>query len=287
MAKKKVGVIAECVCDLPNEIIKEYDIDIVYFLVQTDTGEFTDTDEITAENIIKYLEAGGVKSLSSAPSSEVYVEAFKKKLEKYEEVVLPTISSHISNSYRFAMEAADQLEEQGRHVHVFDTGHLSTGLWNMVIRAGQLAKDGADVDTIVAELSDMKNRVSTSFITMNVDYLYRNGRVTKAVKSLCGALNAHPVLELKNGYMAVQYIEFGDYDKACMRYVRRQLKNSQNIDKTRAFITHANLPARKVEMIEKQVNKCCKFEELTVTAASATISCNCGPNAVGVLFVRN
>lgn len=287
MEKKKVGIIAECVCDLPRSIIEEYDIDIVYFLVQTDSGVFTDTDEITAENIIGYMEAGGKKSKSSAPSVEVYIDAFKKKLKKYEEIFLPTIASSISDSYANAVKAVKRMGDEGKHIHIFDTGHLSTGLGHMVIYAAQLAKMGESVEKIIAVLSDLQNRVSTSFITMNVNYLYRNGLVNKTVMKLCGAFNAHPVLAMKNGKLTAKYIEFGNYEKSYARYIRQQLKNKSSIDKTRAFITYAGVPSKSIEAIKNQVGKLGDFREIIVTKASATISSNCGPGSVGVLFIRN
>lgn len=287
MAKKKVGVIAECVCDLPHSIIDEYDIDIVYFLVQTDSGVFTDTDEITAENIIGYMAAGGGKTKSSAPSAEVYVQAFKRKLKNYEEVFLPTISSSISDSYANATKAVKEMGDEGKHVHIFDTGHLSTGLGHMVICAAQLAKAGEDAEKITAELSDLRDRVSTSFITMNADYLYRNGLVNKTVKQLCTALNAHPVLAMKNGNITAESIEFGDYERSCMHYIKRKLKKSGNIDKTRAFITHVGVPTKNVEQIKGHAAKLAGFREITVTNASATISSNCGPGTIGILFIKN
>lgn len=287
MAKKKVGVIAECVCDLPHSIISEYDIDIVYFLIQTDTGVFTDTDEITAENMIGYMEAGGKKSKSSAPSVEVYIQAFKRKLENYEEVFLPTIGSAISDSYANATKAAGEMGDEGKHVHIFDTGHLSTGLGHMVICAAQLAKSGEGTEKITAALSDLQGRVSTSFITRNTDYLYRNGLVSKTVKKLCGAFSAHPVLAMKNGNLTAETIKFGNYGKSCMRYIRRQLRKSVNIDKTRAFITYAGVPSKHIEQIKEQVAKLGGFQEIIVTKASATVSSNCGPGTVGILFIRN
>lgn len=286
MAKKKVGVIAECVCDLPHSIISEYDIDIVYFLVQTDTGIFTDTDEITAENIIGYLETGGKKSISSAPSVEVYIQAFKRKLKNYEEVILPTIGSAISDSYTNAAKAAREMGDEGKHVHIFDTGHLSTGLGHMVICAAQLAKSGEGTEKIMAALSDLQGRVSTSFITRNTDYLYRNGLINKTMKRLCGAFHAHPILAMKNGSLKVESIQFGDYGRSCMGYIRRQLKDSANIDKARVFITYAGIASQKKEQIKKLVAKIGGFREIIVTKASASVSGNCGPGTVGILFIR-
>ncbi len=285
MAKRKVGVIAECVCDLPYGLIEEYDIDIVYFLVQTDTGVFTDTDEITTENIISYLEAGGTKSRSSAPSAEVYIQAFRKKLERYEDVILPTISSKISESFRHATEAVKAMGGEGKHIHIIDTGHLSTGLGHMVIRAAQLAKQGSDAEKIIADLADMRGKVSTSFIAPNVDYLYRNGLVNKTVMKLCGMFGAHPILEMKNGEIRARTIKFGNYEKACLRYIGEQLEDNDKIDKTLAFITHVHLSAKDIEILKNQINKICRFKEILVTDASATISSNCGPGTVGVLFV--
>lgn len=286
MAKKKVGVIAECVCDLPRSIIEKYDIDIVYFLVKTDSGVFTDTDEITSENIIGYMEAGGKMSKSSAPSAEVYVQAFREKLKNYEEVFLPTISSSISNSYANAVEAVKEMGDEGKHVHIFNTGHLSTGLGHIVIRAAELAKAGESAEKITDALSYLRDRVSTSFITMNVDYLYRNGLVSQTVKQLCGAFNAHPVLAMKNGVLTAEAIKFGNYRKACLRYIRHKLRNSGAIDKTRLFITHSGLSSKIIDEIKSEINKLCSFEEIIVIKASATVSSNCGPGSVGVLFIR-
>lgn len=286
MAEKKVGIIAECVCDLPRSIIEEYDIDIVYFLIQTDSGVFTDTDEITADNILEYMDSGGKKSKSSAPSVEVYVKVFGEKLKQYEEVFLPTISSGISDSYENAVQAVKEMGDAGKNVHVFDTGHLSTGLGHMVIRAAELAWEGKNAKTITAELDRMKNRVSTSFIAVDVSYLYRNGKISKKVKDLCELFNAHPVLTMKNGKLAPESIKFGNNQKAYIRYIRKKLRNSDKIDKTRLFITHAGLPSKSIEAIKSEINKLCSFEEITVTKASATVSSNCGPGTVGVLFVK-
>lgn len=286
MAEQKVGLIAECVCDLPRSIIEKFDIDIVYFLIQTDSGVFTDTDEITADNILEYLDSGGKLSKSSAPSVEVYVKTFGDKLKKFEEVFLPTISSGISDSYENAMKAVKEMGEAGKRIHVFDTGHLSTGLGHMVIRAAELAREGKSAEEITAELSDLKNRVSTSFITMDVNYLYRNGRTSKKVRDLCGSLNAHPVLAMKNGKLTAESIKFGNNKRAYIRYIRQKLRNSKSIDKTRLFITHAGLPSKSIEAIKSEIDKLCSFDEITVTKASATVSSNCGPGTVGVLFVK-
>lgn len=287
MNDKKVGIIAECVCDLPKNIIHEYNIDIVCHLIETDNGVFTDTEEVTAENILQYMTEGGGKSRSSAPPPEAYEAAFRKKLLEYDEVILVSISSGISFSCDNARKAVEALGEEGKRVYVFDSRHLSTGLGHMVIKAAQLAKAGFNADKIIAELEDMRERVCTTFITENADFLCRNGLVPDSVRKVSSAFSIHPILKMKNGKIVLKGIEIGNYTRAAARYIRRTLKNSKIIDKKRVFITYAGCTVKTVNMIKREIEGCCSFEELFVTKASATISSNCGPNTFGVLFVKS
>ncbi|MGN1105877.1 MAG: DegV family protein [Huintestinicola sp.] len=286
MDDKKVGIIAECVCDLPKNILHEFNIDIVCHLIETDSGVFTDTEEITAENVIQYMVEGGGKSRSTAPPVEAYEAAFRKKLKAFEEVILVSISSGISLSCENARKAVEAMGDEGRRIHVFDSCHLSTGLGHMVVKAAQLAKAGFTADKIIAELEIMKEKVSTTFITENADFLCRNGLVPDSVRRMCSSFSIHPVLEMKKGSIVLKGIEIGDYSSAATRYIRKTLKNTKKIDKKRVFITCAGCSVKTVNMIKSEIEACCDFEEIFVTKASATISSNCGPNTFGVLYVK-
>ncbi|MGN0696673.1 MAG: DegV family protein [Oscillospiraceae bacterium] len=285
LEKKKVGILTECVCDLPKSTLRNWGVDILYFLVETESGVFTDTDEITAENVISHMEEGG-KTKSAPPPPEVYRKAFEKNLNRYDEVIHVAISSKISHSCETAEKAVRLMGENGKRVHIFDSEHLSTGMGFLVMRAAELANQGCSAEQILSELSELKTRVFTSFLAQNADYLHRNGLVSDTVKKLCTALKIHPVLAMKNGDLRLKSIIIGSYESACRYYVKQTLKGGKNIDKKSAFITHASCSVKMLRQITEEVNNNCKFDELTVTDASATISSNCGPGTFGVLFVR-
>lgn len=287
MAEKKVGIVTDCGCDLPKNILSEYDVGILYFIIETETGVFSDTDEITAENIISYMEGGGEKALSSAPSVDVYRKTFEEYLKKYDEIIHIAISSTLSNSFERGNQAKKEMGEKGERVHIFDSGHLSTGMGFLVIRAGELAGFGFDAGKILADLSELKERISTTFMAKNADYLYRKGLVSSRVKIVCSALNIHPVLEMKKGKLVLKGIKIGDYERAINSYIRGQLRKSGRIDKNRCFITHVGCSIRMINDIKKEIVSRCSFKELSVTKASATISSNCGPETFGLLFVNS
>lgn len=286
MSDRKVGVVAECVCDLPRSMLDDLDIQIVYFLIKTDSGVFTDTNEITAENIWEYMRRTGKCPVSSAPGPEVYQDIFTQSLKKYDEVILVAISSGISASCDNAAKAVCNMGEDGKRVHIFDSGHLSTGLGHLVIKAAQMAADGETAAKILSELGELKNRISTSFVVDSVECLYRNKRISEQVKKFCDRFHLHPVLAMKNGVLTLKGVIFGDFEKACVRYVARELKHPDRIDRKRLFLTHAYCAARIREKLKEEIMKRCPIEELIVTEASATISSNCGMNAFGVLYVK-
>ena len=282
---KKIGISTDCVCDLPEEFFKLHGIEIVYFYITTETGRFRDGFEISSGNIIEYLESGGKKAETNAPEPEEYERFFEKNLQKYDEIVHISITSRVSNSCRNAEAALEKMGEKGKRVHVVDSCHLSTGMGHMVIRAVELRDEGKSAVEIADEVYRMKDRVSSTFITMDADYLYRNGKTSKFVSKLCTTFRLHPVLTLKDGRITLKTIKIGRYDKAMLRYVRGELRMNRKINKKRLFITYAGCSIKTVSEMRAEVERLCRFDEIIVTKASATVSSNCGPGTLGVLFV--
>ncbi len=285
--KKKIGITTDCVCDLPDEYLQHSDVSIIYFYINTDNGRFRDGSEITSANVLEYLENGGKKAVTAAPSVQEYTDFFKENLERFDEIIHITISSRISKSYLNSTNAAKQMDENGKRIHIVDSKHLSTGIGFVVIKAVEMQQTGADTEEIKSALNTLIPNISTTFITLNADYLYLNGRVNKTVKTLCSLFNIHPVLTMKNGEIALKNVRIGNYERAFLRYIKGELKNPDKINPHKVFITHAGCTVKDTELIKQIVGACCNFEELLITKASATISGNCGARTFGILYVNN
>lgn len=279
----KVCITSDCTCDLSEELLDKYGVEVIYFYISTDRGCFKDRMEMTSTNVVEYFENGGQRISTAAPSVSEYVDLFERALRKDGELIHITISSQLSMSYENAVAAAAHFNGK---VHVFDSQHLSTGIAHMVIEAVGMANEGKTKNEIVEALEKLRDKVSTSFIAYNADYLHRTGRVSNHVKNICTAFQIHPILDVKNGNMVLKSIMIGDYETAVLRYVRSQLKKGAGIKKDRLFITYSTLPLKLVMKMKEQAYKCCPFDEILETKASATITSNCGANTVGVLFLR-
>lgn len=284
---KKIGITTDCVCDLPEEYLEINDVGVAYFYITTSTGRFCDGSEIDSANIIEYLETGGEKAVTTEPDAHKYKDIFENYLKKYDEIIHICISSYTSISYQNALAALDLMGDKSKCVHIIDSHHLSTGMGHMIIKAVEMRDKGSSAEEIIAEMAVLKKKISTSFITMNADYLYRNGRVSKTVRDISVLFRLYPVLTMKNGKMTLKSIQIGNYEKSVTQYIKSELRHNKKIDKRRLFITHAGCKVKMIAEVKAKIEKLCKFDEVIVTTASATVSGNCGPGALGVLFIKN
>ena len=282
---KRIGISTDCMCDLPSDYLKANGVDVMQFYIHTATGRFRNESEITSENILEYLEAGNVIVKSNVPEPEECKAYFEEILTRYDEVVHITTSAKVGLSHPNAKAGLALMGENAKRVALINSGGISTGLGHMVLLAVTLRDSGKSVAEITEACDRMRNKISSSFIVPNADYLHRMGYASQGVKDLCNILKIHPVLCTRNGKLSVKSFRVGSYEKAVMRYVRSELKHSERIDKKQLFITHAGCPIKILSWIKKEVPNLCSFDDVTVTRASAVISSCCGPETVGLLFI--
>ena len=283
---KRIGISTDCVCDLPEDYLRENDVDVMHFYITTDTGKFRDGYGVTSENLLEYLEEGGAKAETNPPAPEEYRAFFEHQLERCDELIHVALSSHVGLSCNHARAAAQAMGEDQQRVTVVDSENLSTGLGHIVMKAVELRDEGLPAAEIVKVIQQMKYQISTTFITRSADYLASNGRMGQGVRKLCEVLRLHPVLMMKNGRLTLQTLRAGNYEKAVMRYARSVLNRGGRVDRKRLFITHAGCTVKLIAQIRAEAERQRRFDDVIVTRASATISGNCGPGMVGVILMR-
>ena len=280
--RKKIQITTDCVCDLPKEFLDHYDIRTMYCYVHTDKGRFCDINEITSDNLLEYLATDEGKAKSQSASVEEFETFFSNALGVGEKVIHVTTAQKVGNGYKVAMAAAQGFD----NVIVVDSGHLSSGLGLMVMRAAHLVSRGLTVDEIVKDLEVMKNKIATSFIVPSAESLYRNGKISNNVKRICEVFNLHPVIYLKKSKFSFAGVKCGSMKTAYTDYIRQNFKGKKNIDTRLLFITYAGCSSKQLKEFKEEVLKYQKFERIEFQKASATISSNCGLGAMGVLYIK-
>ena len=278
----KVIIASDSTSDLSKELIAKYNISIIPLSVNFGDEKFTDGVDIDPEYIYKRYQETKELPKTSAANLDEFIEFFKKLTADGSEVVVFTISSEMSSTFNNARLAA---EEVG-NVYVVDSRNLSTGSGLLVLNACELANDGYSAKDIAEKSRELTKFIDASFVIDSLEFLYKGGRCSGLAAFGANLLSLKPCINVKGGKMGVGKKYRGKYDVTLEQYIKERLATLDDIDSKRVFVTHAGCSDDIVNKCVAAVKKYGKFEEVLVTRAGCTVSCHCGRNTLGVLFVR-
>lgn len=279
----KVKIISDSTCDLSKELIEKYNISIVPLYVVMNDKTMRDGLEVTPEDIYEYVDKNGKLPSTSAVNIEDYIEIFKYWHEQGYEIVHFDISSEFSSTYRNACMAA---EEVGG-VYVVDSRNLSTGQGLVVMHGAEMAQSGKSAKEIFEECTALTSKIEASFVVDSIDYLYKGGRCSALAAFGANLLKLKPCIEVKDGKMSPGKKYRGNISRVMLNYVEERLKGRNDIDKSRIFITHTKCSDEDVKAVKQKILEICPdFKEILETTAGCTVTTHCGPNTLGILFIR-
>ena len=280
--KRKIAITADCICDLPKDLLEHFHIRLMYCYVHTRDGRFCDVFELSSDSLLTYLQKDGNHSHSSTADPSEYEYFFAETLKEAEHVIHITATADLSGAYPNATQAAKTFD----NVTVIDSAHISSGHGLMVLCAARLAEEGYGVDEICEALDEYRERVFSNFLVPSTATLYRNGKVSGAVHRLCTVLNLHPVLSMSRNKLKLWCIESGNMHRAVRQYVKKLFEHSRQIDTSVLFVTYAGCSVKQIDEIVGIVEKYIHFDQVILQKASATVSSNCGVGTFGLMFVR-
>ena len=237
---------------------------------------------VQADDLYDYVEKTGSLPKTCAISLGDYQEEFSKWVKEGYEVVHINLSDKLSTSHQSACIAA---EEVG-NVYVVDSKSLSTGSGHLVLLACQMAQQGMSGAEIARELEVLREKVDASFIIQTLQYLHKGGRCSGVAVFGANLMKIRPEIVLEEGSMHVGKKYRGSMEKTVLDYVRGRLEGRTDVDTRRLIITHSGVPEALLEQVRKLSTQLQPFREVLITRAGSTISCHCGPNCLGVLFLK-
>ena len=218
---------------------------------------------------------------TAAVSIADYLDFFGEELKDHDQIVHFTISSDMSACFQNACDAAQEFP--GR-VFVVDSRNLSTGIGHLVIDGALLAREGKSGEEIKAILDERREKLNVSFVIDTLDYLRKGGRCSTVAALGANLLKLKPCIEVHEGKMSVAKKYRGTLAKAIESYVTDRIKDHDDFDTKRVFITDSGVDMEIVETVEKLLREYGGFEEIHHTLAGSTISGHCGPGCLGILY---
>jgi len=278
----KIVITCDSTADLTNELYAKYQATVVPMGVNLGDDFRRDGLDISISDIFEYVSASGQLPKTSAVSVGEYDDVFRPLVEQGCEVIHVSLSSSLSSSYQNARLAAEELG----HVYVVDSKNLSTGIGHLVLLARELADSDMTAPEIAAALEELREKLDVSFVLQTLEYLHKGGRCSGVAAFGANLMKLRPEIEVVGGKMQVGRKYRGNMEKTVLAYIRGRLEGRDDIRMDRIFVTHSGCPQDIVDKAVALVKELHPFEEVLVTTAGSTITSHCGPDCLGVLFLR-
>lgn len=201
-------------------------------------GELYDEEvNITASEF--YDKVRGAKELpkTTQPPIGKFVELFEGLAKDYDEVVSIHLSSGISGTYQGAIQAGNMVE--GIDVHAFDSEISCAVQGFYVLKAGEMAQQGATAAEIIAELNAMKPSIRAYFIVEDLKHLQRGGRLSSGAALIGGLLQVKPILHFVDKVI-VPFEKIRTRKKAMKRVEDLFAEDVAKYEQVDAAVIHAN-----------------------------------------------
>jgi len=279
---RNVVITCDSTCDLTRELYEKYDAHVISMGVTLGDDFRRDGLNVTNQDIFDYVASCGQLPKTSAVSVGEYEEVFSKFVSQGNQVIHINLSSELSASHQNARLAAQMVGD----VFVVDSRSLSTGMGHLVMLARELLNADLTAEEVVNALEELKQKLDVSFVLQTLEYLHKGGRCSGVAAFGANLMKLRPEIEVCGGKMQVGRKYRGSMEKTILAYIRGRLEGREDLRLDRIFITHSGCPQEIVEKAEALVRELHPFQEVIVTTAGSTITSHCGPDCLGVLFLK-
>lgn len=190
---KDFVIMADATSDLGEELQKQYDIVVVptHILLPggKDIPSFHEWKEFSREQFYNDLKANPDGYSTAPPNIAEFSAVFETYAAKGAAVLLLTISSGISGTYDFALQAQKEVLEKypDAQIRCIDSQRFGPSCGLLAISASRMRKEGRSFEEVCAYIEGNKNRLHQAGWLDDLSFVAKRGRMTHA-KAFFGTL---------------------------------------------------------------------------------------------------
>lgn len=270
-----IKIVTDSSITIEPEVVEEYGITIVPLSVMVDGVLYSDS-ELGEGDFLRLMQSSKNLPKTSQPPVGVFAEIFEDLALDGSHIV----SIHMSHALSGTVEAARQgATLSGADVTVIDSGFTDQAMKFQVVEAAKLAKEGADLDTVLARIEEVKEKTELYIGVSTLENLVKGGRIGRVTGLLSSLLNIRVVMEMKDHQL--EPIVKGRGNKTFKKWLDELVEKLSHSKVAEIGISYAGTPEWANEMkaqLQSLVEKA-----IPVLETGSIIQTHTGENAFAVL----
>lgn len=279
----KVAIVTDSSPNIPENIVKENNINVVPLTVIWGDENFYDGVDITPTEFYQRLEKAKVMPSTSQPSVADFEVLFRSLHEDGYDILAILISEDLSGTVSSATQAKKMLPEA--NIEIVNSRTLAMALGFIVLAAARAANQGANIAECKRLAENYINKVGVIFVLDTLEFLHRGGRIGTAKRFMGTLLNVKPVLAVEDG-LIVPLDSVRTQKKALERIVDLIVERTSGQKNIRLATLHANNADTARFILDEALGRIPAVEDV-FAEVSPTIGTHAGPGAVGLAYLHD
>ncbi|NHK32507.1 MAG: DegV family protein [Asgard group archaeon] len=282
--KKKLALITDSSCDLPIDILKQYDITIVPISIFFDNEIRIPYIDITLEEVLTRMVKEKVVPTTGLPPPIRFKDAFTKVLDKYEEAIMLTASKNLSGVWENAVIHAEQMTDN--KVTIIDSRTSTHPFGLITLKVARMIENDLSKEKIINKLTNEiipKARLHAYLGTL--EFLKRSGRIDNLQHMLGELFKFKPLLALEDGKITSNKRVRGE--GAIIKYLKQLGEKLINTlpETDQLVVTHSRNMKKAKELVEYMKEKSHKNLEILIWEIGPASGVHIGPGFLGLSWI--
>ena len=276
---EKIKIITDSTLDLPSNLIKEKNIEVLPLLINFGEESYLDGVEINTKEMLDKIENEDILPTTAQVTPNRFEEVFKKYLDEGYKIVTLVLSSDMSGTYQSACIAKNMLDTDD--IVVIDSRNVTSGLGVLALKACEFRDNGDNIFEIEEKIKNIIPKVKSSLSFESLENLVRGGRLSKTAGAIGSVLGLRLILEVKDGQMALK-----DKVRGSKKALKKVISDfeSANVDFDSPIVIDEILNEEIFEGLKKY------FEEKNIEYVHGIVGCtvgiHSGTRACGIFFIE-
>ena len=203
---EKIKFIIDTAGDIPDEDLREYNIDMPSVPITVDGESYFERKSFTIQEFYDILaKSKEIPATSRVPAAD-FVSCYKGAFwQNYTDIIVVTINAGGSGTYESAAMAREQFfqempnAKETMRIHLVDSKTYTMAFGLPVVEGAKMARAGKSVDEILLYLHDFFDRVEVYLACWTLEYAKKSGRISAAAAFVGEVLGLRPVISLIDG----------------------------------------------------------------------------------------
>ena len=222
--KWKIALVTDSTCDLEQDIIDNYQINMLPININFGENHYLDKITILPEQFYTLLKENKDYPKSSQVNEKSFTNLYSHLASHYDSIIAIHLSDRLSGTFNSSQKAAKAIsEELNKPISVINSKNLSGALGLVVLRTAKAIEAGYSHDQVVNMAEKWTKNVRIFVSVKSMKYLVRGGRVSFVRGLIARILNICPIVSIDESGKAFVF------DKA--------FNQRSNMEKVMGYIT--------------------------------------------------